>query len=263
MLETNLHTDNAFVTLTYSDDNLVLGDGRPSLEPVHLQLFLKRLRKSYEPIRLRYFGCGEYGDKTERPHYHLALFNYPTCVYFGSRYQTRASCCENCDRVLAAWGLGHVMLGTLTPDSAQYISGYVTKKMTGKADLRLLGRHPEFARMSLRPGIGAGFVPEIAASLIAHNLEYSIEDVPVALRHGKRLLPLGRYLRGRLREAIGRDKKTPQAVLQAQAAELSAMRKIAWDTKKPLQEVLAETIGSLEDSLSARSKIHKGKGKYL
>lgn len=41
----------------------------------HVQLYMKRLRKHYGE-KLRYFAVGEYGTKTNRPHYHLIIFNY-------------------------------------------------------------------------------------------------------------------------------------------------------------------------------------------
>lgn len=97
--------------------------------------------------------------------------------------------------------------------SAQYVAGYVTKKMTAKDDPRLVGRHPEFARMSLRPGIGAGMMSDVASTLMQFNLEKTQPDVPSALRHGGRTFPLGRYLRRRLRKECGLDEKAPQSSL--------------------------------------------------
>lgn len=199
MLEASLYESNAFVTLTYSDEHLPAGG---TLEPRHLQLWLKKVRKELQPVRLRFFGVGEYGDNTQRPHYHVALFGYPTCVR-GRTDHRRQSCCENCDRLRKSWHYGGVDLGRLESESAAYISGYVTKKMTAHNDERLDGRHPEFARMSNRPGIGADFMHEVASSLLQHNLE--AQDVPFALAHGKRILPLGRYLRTKLSQYIGKD----------------------------------------------------------
>ena len=74
------HEASAFVTLTYSDDQLVrtLGDF-PTLCPEHPQAFLKRLRARVAPARFRFYLVGEYGDQTHRPHYHLVLFGFPTC----------------------------------------------------------------------------------------------------------------------------------------------------------------------------------------
>lgn len=194
MLETNLWSDNSFVTLTYSDDNLPAGG---SLVPKDMQLFLKRLRKRY-PRPIRFFGVGEYGTQTFRPHYHLALFNFTNCL----RDRTKVSkngCCQVCDLVQDTWKLGQVFLGSLTPESAQYICGYVVKKMTKIDDERLNGRHPEFTRQSRKPGIGAFAAHEVASVMLQHG----IEEVPDVLQHGKKKLPLGHYMRKKIEEYSG------------------------------------------------------------
>lgn len=73
VLEASCHAQNCFVTLTYADEHLP-PDG--SLCKRDLTLFLKRLRKSRPGQKIRYFACGEYGERLRRPHYHLILFNY-------------------------------------------------------------------------------------------------------------------------------------------------------------------------------------------
>jgi len=221
LLESLQQEDNSFVTLTY----------RPELEPVGgvdpraLQLWLKRLRKSVAPVRLRYFGVGEYGDASFRPHYHAALFGLPACsqggtVYRRDGFETR--CCSICSVVSRSWEYGRVHVGTLTPHSAGYIAGYVTKKMTGVDDDRLKGRNPEFARMSLRPGIGADATWELADV----HLQWCEDapDVVTALRHGGRILPLGRYLTQRLRAQTGRPINAPEATLAKLEAEVLDVR---------------------------------------
>lgn len=209
MLEATQYTENAFVTLTYSDENLPEDN---SLVPKHAQDFLKRLRKKVEPVRLRFFLVGEYGDRTSRPHYHVALFGHPSCDRGRTdhrRITSGRSCCPHCDRVQQAWHHGGVDLGTLTPESAAYVSGYVTKKLTNKDDPyvseQLNGRHPEFARMSLRPGIGAGFIEDLASTCLEFGLD-TPDKLPSALRHGPKSRPLGSYLRNRLRERVGISK---------------------------------------------------------
>lgn len=67
--------------------------------------------------------------------------------------------------------------------------------------------------MSLRPGIGAHAMHDVASSLLQFNLEKSQGDVPSTLRHGSRTLPLGRYLRKTLRSLIGKEKNAPQSEL--------------------------------------------------
>jgi len=84
--------------------------------------------------------------------------------------------------------------------------------MTHRDDSRLLGRHPEFCRMSLRPGIGADMMHDVASELLHFSdvLLNAQPDVPSGLRVGSKVLPLGRYLRKRLRVLVGRDDKAPQ-----------------------------------------------------
>lgn len=57
--------------------------------------------------------------------------------------------------------------------------------------------------MSLRPGIGATAMEDVARAYVHGHVEVA-KDVVGALQHGKRLLPLGRYLRCRLRKELGR-----------------------------------------------------------
>lgn len=73
MHEASLYEDNCFITLTYNDDHL---PSNGSLDKTHFQKFLKRLRKSIYPQKLRYYHCGEYGDEGGRPHYHAIIFGW-------------------------------------------------------------------------------------------------------------------------------------------------------------------------------------------
>lgn len=238
LLEATQYEDNTFATLTYSDENLPTD---LSVSPREIQLFIKRLRKAY-PVKFRYFAVGEYGDKSGRPHYHLAMFGLESCRHGITRKTT--SCCPSCDRVLTAWGKGNIILGTLENNSAQYIAGYVTKKWTKADHPALKGRNPEFARMSLRPGIGLGMMHEIASKLLETKMDERMIDVPISIQSGQRTLPLGRYLRRKLRTFIGREPNTPQEALADQKAELQDMRKTAFENSTPLKlEVLDASLG--------------------
>lgn len=66
-----------FVTLTYNDENLPLGDNGEVTQSVLVksdcQLFLKRLRKNGTLGKFRYFAVGEYGSKYNRCHFHLVI----------------------------------------------------------------------------------------------------------------------------------------------------------------------------------------------
>ena len=69
--------ESCFVTLTFNDKMLNQRENPRSLNKKEFQKFIKRMRKA---ISLRYntavriFGCGEYGSKSFRPHYHLIIY---------------------------------------------------------------------------------------------------------------------------------------------------------------------------------------------
>lgn len=263
VLEAAMYTDNAFVTLTYDDANLIFSNenGHPTLVPKHVQDWLKRLRKRIAPIRVRYFLVGEYGDESLRPHYHAALFGLPTCRY-GETRGWKDQCCSSCELVRETWGFGRVFLGNVEIGSARYVAGYVTKKMHDPTDRRLDGRYPEFARMSLRPGIGADFMHDVASELMHFNLDSTQGDVPSSLRHGGRLMPLGRYLRRRLRRLIGRDENAPQEVMDAIAEELQPLRLAARNSKTQpsFSRAIVEANRGRVASVKARAAIYKKRG---
>lgn len=131
--------------------------------------------------------------------------------------------------------------------------------MTRRDDPRLELREPEFARMSLRPGIGADFMHEVASTWLNFNLENTQADVPSALRHGSRNLPLGRYLRRRLRQLTGKDPNAPQSEITRYENEVLPLLKAAQaDPENPsLKAKIIEANKGKTLSMKARAKIFK------
>lgn len=261
-----MYKDNTFATLTYNDSSLPILSSAShgslaTLAPEHLRDFLKRLRKKHSPARLRFFAVGEYGGETFRPHYHLAIFNFPNCLRgqtgLGKLRPNWSECCPVCQMVGETWGKGNVFLGTLEADSCQYVAGYVTKKMTHRQDPRLKGREPEFARMSNRPGIAADFMWETASAHLQFNLDHREADVPVALRHGSRQKPLGRYLRKKYRTYIGKDEKTPQAVLDQLAEEMRPLQEAAFNNSQSFSQALADANKQALANMLAKANLRK------
>lgn len=251
MLEALVHPTASFVTLTYSDENIPDGG---TLVPKHLQLFLKRLRARMPGHSIRYFAVGEYGDQTLRPHYHAALFGIDPF--------------EHCPETDRAWAFGHTMSGDLTFESASYIAGYVTKKLTKKDDPRLpYGHHPEFARMSLRPGIGAGAISKVAQALQSKAGWDEIGrtgDVPALLRHGAKTLPLGRYLRRKLREEMNfENTSAPKEVIYQQTIEMCDLLKthLLLEPGGSLRSALKEANAQKILNVETRSKIFQARKK--
>lgn len=149
MHEAQMHPQNCFVTLTYNEQNLPPSN---QLNYTHFQLFMKRLRFRYKATRIRFYMCGEYGEATQRPHYHACLFNWmpPDQKLYSKRDGLRLYSSETLDGL---WALGETKTGALTLQSAGYTARYIMAKRTGNHP----GAKPvpEFNKMSLRPGIGA------------------------------------------------------------------------------------------------------------
>lgn len=160
--EAKLHENNCFITLTYAPEHIPPGG---TLVLKHFQDFMKRLREKKGP-GVRFFHCGEYGDRTSRPHYHAALFNcaFPDREVFKER---GAESYYISEELSALWPFGHHILGELTFESAAYVARYVMKKITNKedytdangkfwpsAETHYQGKKPEYTTMSRRPGIG-------------------------------------------------------------------------------------------------------------
>lgn len=268
MIERAQHASATFVTLTYSDENLRISEQSKlaSLHPPDVKDWLKRLRthvaENFNSQRLRFYAVGEYSDEW-RPHYHVALFGYPNCEFGQSSYsKRRLTCCAACELVRSKWRLGNIFLGNLERDSAGYICQYVTKKMTAPDDVRLNGRHPEFARMSLDPGIGASGTWDIASVLLAYDV-LPAGDVPSTLRHGTTKHPLGRYLTRLVRTRMGQDPRAPDHVLKAIADELLPLRLDAKASEEnpSFKKRLVDKGEGARASQLARSKIYKQKGK--
>lgn len=141
-LELQLHPRASFVTLTYSDRYVP-----PTLSRSDLSNFLRSFRKKVGAVR--FFGCGEYGERRERPHYHAILF--------GS---------EDHEAAERSWGKGFVTMDRVTPARISYVAGYCAKKLgfhrpkgeevdfeTGE----VYQHQPPFLQMSRRPGIAGDF----------------------------------------------------------------------------------------------------------
>lgn len=163
MKELRLHDRSSFLTLTYDDKHLpVLPNGKQTLTLEDPQLFLKRLRDHFSPNRLRFFQCGEYGEKGSRPHYHMILFGEDFCKDRERIEDSPSGFPQWMSPLLTEkWGLGRAVIGEVSFESAAYVARYCLKKYSGKGKaFHYQGRKPEFVTMSRRPGIGSAYFDE-------------------------------------------------------------------------------------------------------
>lgn len=190
--EAKYHENNIMITLTYNDEHLPKSQGVDSktgeiietstLNHRDVQLFMKRLRKKHPDVRL--FGCGEYGSSneyvdgkgntrkgTERPHYHIILYN---CKFDDMKFWrwSRAEWNTKIKNPLyrskeleKLWSdengpIGNAELNEVNFETIRYVAGYVTKKYKGsdsKEHYQLKGQVPPYTFSSRRPGIGNQF----------------------------------------------------------------------------------------------------------
>jgi hypothetical protein len=134
-------TSAKMVTFTYNEQKQPLSfNQNPTLEKKDFQDFIKRYRKNLpKNINLKYYACGEYGDQTQRPHYHAIIFNLPQ------------SHCLDATRIEKHWQNGGVHVAPANMATINYTLKYLMKgkfQPTGELD----DRNPTFALMSKKMG---------------------------------------------------------------------------------------------------------------
>lgn len=164
MHESFYHDDSIFLTLTY-DDEYLPEDGM--ISKIEAQNFIKRLRKHLEPRKIRYFITGEYGDESDRPHYHAIIFNLGLTDHNIRRSSNGYHVLDGPAK--KSWKKGWIQAGTVTPDSTLYVAGYIQKKLYGPiAD----DREQPFSLKSL--GLGKPWL-EANKDLLTTNCEITFQ----------------------------------------------------------------------------------------
>lgn len=167
--EAQMHDHNCFITLTYDDQHVPQSY---SVELRHWQLFMYRLRKHFGLTKVRFLACGEYGDRTLRPHYHALLFGvdfHEDRVLLRTRGREKLRVYTSPD-LAKLWPLGSHEIGTVSYKSAGYVARYAMKKVLGDQvtkdnhynrrspiDGNMYRVAPEFCVMSRRPGLGTSW----------------------------------------------------------------------------------------------------------
>lgn len=166
LLEKEYYPDDQvwFLTLTYDEQHVPksayghpeTGEAIPvmTLSMDDHKKFLKRLRKNSR-AKLKFFGCGEYGPQTMRPHYHYIIFGLQLAdlvpygkgeagfMYYQSNWLTsqwsirKAPTRQGCVTPLSADPgyfcdpLGRVLVAPASWQTFAYVARYTTKKLYG------------------------------------------------------------------------------------------------------------------------------------
>lgn len=160
MHERREHDLAVFLTLTYNDHHLPAGG---TLVKRDMQLFFKRLRMYHhynnpEAGKIKYFMCGEYGGKTQRPHYHAIVFGLDFADKRKHSTGKRGDALYTSAKLDELWGLGHCWIGSVTTQSAGYVARYCLDKINGELAIE------HYKRFNPETGEVWDVIPEFQAS---------------------------------------------------------------------------------------------------
>lgn len=184
-----------FITLTYKPECMPKaggGLGREAkigtLKKKDLHTFLASMKRiqyrwfeeqglEQPDYRLKYYAVGEYGSKTQRPHYHIIFFNLRP---------------EMIDRIENVWKKGHHHVGTGEKASMQYTAKYLIDK-----DERYLNQPIDKPFSCMSKNIGIDYIRSNG------KFHRDIDDTPedwrmFAITDGGHKISLPRYYKEKL-----------------------------------------------------------------
>lgn len=201
LLELQDHEQSYFLTLTYDDNNLptvesydkdglVIQTG--NLVKSDFQKFMKKLRKHYEEKysnKIRYFACGEYGESTQRPHFHVIMFGLKLDDLKLYKRNNLGQNLYTSEWLSNIWKNGYVVIGEVTEQSISYTCRYVLKKASGidKSYYQDLNLEPEFTLMSRKPGIARRYYDDNKDKI------FSQDSIYVGTKNGSKKIRPSRY----------------------------------------------------------------------
>lgn len=122
--------------------------------------------------------CGEYGELNDRPHYHACLFGWDWIDKKHYKNNENGDSIYTSETLQKLWPYGLSSTADVTFQSAAYVARYCLKKINGDAAEAHYRRHdqdgeyqkvPEFAHMSLKPGIGAHWYNKYHKDVHTHD----------------------------------------------------------------------------------------------
>lgn len=261
LMESLYHESAHFITLTYCKEYVHLVEGTDlysgeykvwqTLFKDDLTLFMKRLRRKFLNNKLRFYAAGEYGEKSERPHFHLVVFGLPPdqlqlipsgrsetgqqyfecpqiedCWKITDEYADRFNMLRNLNEEAKKRKKSGDLIGFCSIEPAnyytmKYVANYVTKKLGNKPNLQyeLEGRLPPYSVSSRKPGIGYQYLED-------HPECMEDDKIVIGTPSGKVEFPPPRYFRKKAAEYDPGlvDEKTEEHIKKSaahRAAELS------------------------------------------
>lgn len=195
------HKESSFLTLTYEKSPVVL-------IKKDIQDFMKRLRKSIEPKKIKYFLCGEYGDKKRRPHFHVILFGHDFDDKYSIGVSDRGHPLFESETLNKIWGKGICTIQDVNYQTIAYTALYSSPAR--KSLPKHLQNNPEFNLMS--QGLGVKnilkdldrFLPTdtIYIEGVAHSIPKAVLNKSNLSEIDKNIIMRARYKKSKHFEAL-------------------------------------------------------------
>lgn len=160
MHEAQMHESNIFLTLTQNQEHM---PKNRSLDHREIQLFLKRLRKHYEPKIIRFYLGGELGKSRLNPHWHIIVFNLEVDDLELHCRNKRGDKIYKSATIEKIWGRGFITIGEVNKTTCAYTAGYLMKdsemnhqdtvNLVDQVTGEIIERKKPYNAMSTKPGI--------------------------------------------------------------------------------------------------------------
>lgn len=234
-----------FITLTYDDKYVPKYYSLKKRDLIKFQRDLRKFVKESKGILIKYYSCGEYGEETLRPHYHLLVLGWkPDKETLKKPYNLFKYYCS--DVITRMWSKGNHTIGDVTEKSIQYVAGYVRKKRYGYEALERYDQYhciPPFCLMS--KGIGLEFAKENKKNL-ENGFIIKGENVGVP-----------RYYNKKLGKKLYFKKDFDEKILKSIEKKVKRVR--GDDKNSFSKQELANNVRLELDELSKQEKLRSGK----
>lgn len=168
-----------FASITYDELNLpyiklINNQVISTLKAKDIIDFHKRLRK--EGLNFKYYVAGEYGEETDRPHYHG--------IYLGLTHGDEY-------KLLEKWNKGNIHFGSTTTASMRYTLGYILNK--NKEEIYLPREAP---KALISNGIGLEY---FTWGLTLEDIQKAFNEGYILTGEGKKIA-IPKYIKDRYEE---------------------------------------------------------------
>jgi len=261
LMEAREHKEVCSLILTYDNDHL----GDNVLNYDHVTTFFKRLRdyvsRRYGVKGLKFFTCGEYGEKRGRMHWHMMIFGWKPDKereefdFYESLSQKKQR--TKSLKLQKFWEQGYVDVADFDEMHAFYIARYVQKKFVKGSDLDSTIRQSMREKKYCSPGLGN---------------EYFFKHMKTFLREGKievsgYLYPIPRCFKDLMKKLVSEDeefqteyydalRKRPDIDLSLVSKFLKGLYDLARQRKVELQDLFDSYSRAVMNMLNSPLKPH-------